>query len=67
VVSHVTRWLAQDRIAPIPDGLSQPRTLTMSGSQRNVLWWFAIVVLPGACFAAAARLVKKRTGTLKNF
>jgi ABC-type uncharacterized transport system involved in gliding motility auxiliary subunit len=55
----IVHWLAQDRVVTIAPRRPYERLLTMSGAQRQVLSWFAILVLPGAALGLAAFLRKK--------
>jgi hypothetical protein len=52
----IVRWLAQEKIAVIPPRLPQERLLTMSETQRRLISWFALLLLPGMAIGVAAYL-----------
>jgi hypothetical protein len=57
----IVHWLAQERIVTIPSRLPQERVLTMSESQRRLISWFALLLLPGMAVGVAGYL-RRRAG-----
>jgi ABC-type uncharacterized transport system involved in gliding motility auxiliary subunit len=49
----IIHWLAQENVVTIPSRLPQERVLTMTGSQRRTVAWFAVLLLPGLVVGAA--------------
>ena len=43
----IIRWLAQEQLVTIPPRVPQERVLTMTASQRRIVFWFAVLLLPG--------------------
>ncbi|HEY3158080.1 MAG TPA: GldG family protein [Vicinamibacterales bacterium] len=50
----MVRWLARDKVVTIPARLPQPRTFMLTASQRGMLIFLAVVLLPGLAAAVAA-------------
>ena len=59
IFRSITRWLAQDEVAEIPSRLPEARTLTITATQRTLVSWLALGLLPGVAVGIAAHLRKR--------
>ena len=49
----IVHWLAQETVVTIPPRAPQRRALTMTASQRRIVFWLALLLIPGLAVSAA--------------